>query len=35
MERLVFVRMRVAEAQSRVESGFPAERSAVSAAVAN
>jgi alkylation response protein AidB-like acyl-CoA dehydrogenase len=35
MQRLVIARMQVAEAQSRAESGFPAEGSAVSQAVAN
>ena len=35
MQRLVIARMQVADAQSRVESDFPAEGSAVSEAVAN
>jgi hypothetical protein len=35
MQRLVIARMRVADAQSRVESGFPAEGSAVAEAVAS
>ena len=35
LEQRVPARMQVAEAQSRVESGFPAEGSAVSQAVAN
>jgi acyl-CoA dehydrogenase len=35
MQRLVISRMQAAEAQSRAESAFPAEGSAVSEAVAN
>ena len=35
MQRLVIARMQVADAQSRVESGFPAEGSAVSEAIAS
>jgi hypothetical protein len=35
MQRLVIARMQVAEAQARVEGGFPAEGSAVSEAVAS
>jgi hypothetical protein len=35
MQRLVIARMQVSEAQSRAESGFPAEGSAVSEAVAS
>jgi alkylation response protein AidB-like acyl-CoA dehydrogenase len=34
MQRLVIARMQAAEAQARLESGFPAEGSAVSAAIA-
>jgi hypothetical protein len=35
MQRLVIARMQVEQARARVESGFPAEGSAVSAAVAS